>query len=69
MKCFRPLLVYLNDRESVVLVGLPIGGWYMGDPRTVRLLYELPEVASLALKLSGRMPLSEGDEHVLLGLA
>ena len=28
---------------------------YMRDPRTVRLLYELPEVASLALKLSSRM--------------
>jgi hypothetical protein len=41
----------------------------MRDPRTVRLLYELPEVASLALKLSSRMPLSEGDERVLLGLA
>lgn len=42
---------------------------YMRDPRTVRLLYELPEVASLALKLSSRMPLSEGDERVLLELA
>jgi hypothetical protein len=41
----------------------------MRDPRTVRLLYELPEVASLALKLSSRMPLSEGDERVLLELA
>jgi hypothetical protein len=41
----------------------------MKDPRTVRLLYELPEVASLALKLSSRMPLSEGDERVLLELA
>jgi hypothetical protein len=41
----------------------------MRDPRTVRLLYELPEAASLALKLSSRMPLSEGDERVLLELA
>jgi hypothetical protein len=48
---------------------LPIGGWYMRDPRIVGLFYELPEVASLALKLSSRMPLGEGDERVLLELA
>jgi hypothetical protein len=41
----------------------------MRDPRIVGLFYELPEVASLALKLSSRMPLGEGDERVLLELA
>jgi hypothetical protein len=49
-------LVYQREGECSVS-RLAYRCWYMKDPHTVRLLHELPEVASLALKLSSKMPL------------